>query len=322
MIGSFKTVIVMLLMLALGVGLGSLVMTGNNPATSAATNHPRTPATPTNGPFIKPVPEVTTQPAAEQQVAEQYLGVTFPRQSADIVARSEGRLEAVYVSLGDHLKPGDVIARIESSLITQQLEMAEASLRSIQAEEKNAEVEIKEAEARYDRREGLAEAGVLSKEELATAKVQVEKAGANLEVARARVAEQKARIKQIKESLAHTVIRAAFAGTVAARYLDPGGNVLSGTPIISLMRASDLWVRFAIPETRQATIIVGSAISFYIPGLGVAVPAVIEHVSPGVAAMSQELVVEARLNAPASLSGQIKPGSSGLVSLNTTSRRE
>ena len=43
-------------------------------------------------------------------VLDQYAGIIFARQLADIVARSDGRLEAVYVHLGDHLKPGDAIA--------------------------------------------------------------------------------------------------------------------------------------------------------------------------------------------------------------------
>src|SRR5262249_20163900 len=163
-----------------------------------------------------------------------------------------------------------------------------------------------EAEARYSRREGLVETGVLSKEELATAKVQVEKAGANLEAMRARVAEQIARIRQTKNSLDHTVVKAAFEGTVAARYLDPGATVHSGKPIISLMRSSDLWVRFAISETQLPAMTAGTPISFQIEGLNLAIPGVIEHVSPGMAAISQEVIVEARLKIPAGLSRQIK----------------
>lgn len=248
-------------------------------------------------------------------LSERYVGVIFARQTADIVARSEGRLEAVYASLGDHLKPGAVIARIESSSITQQLEMAQAVLRSAQAEERNAQVELKDAQSRYARREALVESGVLSQEELATAKIQVERAGTNLDVARARVAEQTARVEQSRESLADTVIRATFEGTVAARYLDAGAAVRSGAPIISLMRTDDLWVRFAVPDTNLAAVAIGSAVNFYLEELNIEIPAAIEHLSPGVAAISQELVVEAKLRIPAALKGRIKSGGSGLVSL-------
>lgn len=320
-LGSFKTFIMISVILLIGVGLGALLTTGNNPSINVIADNLQPSAASTPSLSAKPAPSPAVEAVSGAQATNQYLGVTFARQSADIIAQAEGRVEAVYVSLGDHLKAGDVIARIESYSITQQLEMATASLRSTQAEEHSAAAELKEAEARYSRREELARAGVLSKEELATAKVQVEKARATLEAMRARVAEQLARIKQTKNSLAHTVVKAAFEGTVAARYLDPGATVHSGNPIISLMRSSDLWVRFAISEMQQAAMTTGAPISFHIEGLSVAIPGVIEHVSPGVAAISQEVIVEAKLNIPAAFSGQIKPGGSGLVSLDSASGR-
>jgi RND family efflux transporter MFP subunit len=315
MLRSFNSLIVMLLMLALGIGLATLIMAGRSPRRNKVVNFPPATAVPTSSPAVKPVLDAVTRPAEGQMLSERYVGVIFARQSADIVARSEGRLEAIYASLGDHLKPGAVIARIESSSITQQLEMAQATLRSAQAEERNAQVELKDAQSRYARREALVESGVLSQEELAAAKVQVERAGANQDVARARVAEQMARVEQNRESLADTVIRATFEGTVAARYLDAGAAVRSGVPIISLMRTDDLWVRFAVPDTNQAAVAIGSAVNFYLEELNIEIPAAIEHLSPGVAAISQELVVEAKLRIPAALKGRIKSGGSGLVLL-------
>ena len=158
----------------------------------------------------------------------------FARQLVDIAARSDGRLEAVYVHLGDHLKPGDVVAQIESYAITQQLDIAEATLRSAQAEVRSASVELKDAEIRHTRRERLVNAGLLSKEELATAAVQVERARTTLEVAQARVAEQQRGSGKPKTRWPTPVITATFEGTVAARHLDPGAMVRVGSPVINL----------------------------------------------------------------------------------------
>jgi RND family efflux transporter MFP subunit len=244
---------------------------------------------------------------------DRYVGVIFARQLADIVARSEGRLEAVYVHLGDHLKPGDSIAKIESYALMQQLAMAEASLRSVQAEARSAEVERKDAEVRYSRREGLVKAGLLSKEELATANVQVERARTALEVAQARVAEQMARVRQTKDALANTLIKAPFEGTVAARYLDPGATVHAESPVINIIRSDDLWVRFATPDTQRATLPIGSTIRVHLEGLNVVIPGTIAHLAPGVDPLTREVVIEAKLHVPAVLRGQLKPGLSGSV---------
>jgi RND family efflux transporter MFP subunit len=315
MLRSFHIFMMMSLMLIIGMGLGMLIMTSHRSPVQAVAvvEAPQAAVPPALSPVVMPVPDPTVQATSVSQPPDHYVGVIFARQLADIVARSDGRLEAVYVHLGDHLKPGDVIARTESYAITQQLEMAEASRRSAQAEARSAEVELKDAEVRYNRRERLVKAGLLAKEELATANVQVERARTTLEVAQARVAEQMARVRQTKDALANTVIKATFEGTVAARYLDPGATVQVGNPVIKLMRSDDLWVRFATPEKKRATIPVGASVSVYLEGLPAVIPGMIEHTAPGVDTMSREVVVEAKLHVPAAWRAQIKPGLSGYV---------
>jgi RND family efflux transporter MFP subunit len=313
MLRPFSMFIAMLLMLAIGVGLGVLITTSHRSPTHAVVDPPQAASPLAPSPVVRPVPDPIAQSAAVQSVSDQYVGVIFARQLADIVARSDGRLEAVYVHLGDHLKPGDVIAKIESSAITQQLDIAEASLRSTQAEARSADVELKDAEVRYSRRERLVKAGFLSKEELATANVQVERARTTLEVAQARVTEQMARARQTKDALTNTVIKAPFEGTVAVRHLDPGATVQAGRPVINLMRADDVWVRFAAPEQQRATLPVGARVGVRLEGLPAVVPGMVEHLAPGVETMSREVIIEAKLHVPAVWRGQIKPGLSGSV---------
>ncbi len=310
---SFNSLIAMLLMLMLGVGLGMLIMTSRGSSVHAVAEAPQAAAASVPSPAVRPIPESLAPEVPTPQAPEQYVGVIFARQLVDIAARSDGRLEAVYAHLGDHLKPGDVIAQIESSAIRQQLAIAEASLRSAQAETRSTNIELKDAEVRHNRREGLVKAGLVSKEELATAAVQVERARTNLEVAQARVAEQMARVKQTKELLANTVISATFEGTVAARYLDPGAMVHVGSPVINLMRSEDLWVRFAAPEDRRVSMPVGASVGVRLEGLPEMIPGTIAHMAPGVDSMSREVVVEAKLHVPAVWRGQMQPGRSGYV---------
>ena len=319
---SGNALIAMLLMLIIGVGLGMLIMTGYHSSVHAVVEAPQAAATPVLGPAVRPIPESVAPEVPTPQAPDQYVGVIFAGQLVDMAARSDGRLEAVYVHLGDHLKPGDVIAQIESSAVRQQLEMAEASLRSAQAEVRSTTVALKDAEVRHKRREGLVKAGLVSGEELATAAVQVERARTNLEVAQARVAEQMARVKQTKEALANTTITATFEGTVAARYLDPGAMVHAGSPVIHLMRSEDLWVRFAAPEERRVTMPVGASVSVHLEGLPGVIPGTIAHIAPGVDSMSREVVVEAKLHVPAAWRGQMKPGLSGYVMATSGQRSD
>jgi RND family efflux transporter MFP subunit len=274
---SCNSLIAMLGMLLMGVGLGMLLMTSRVPSVHAVVEAPQAAAAPVPSPAVRPIPEAQAPEAPTPQAPEQYVGVIFARQLVDIAARSDGRLEAVYVHLGDHLRPGDVIAQIESSALRQQLAIAEASLRSAQAETRSTNVALKDAEVRHKRREGLVKAGLVSTEELATAAVQVERARTNLEVAQARVAEHMARVKQTKALLANTMITATFEGTVAAPYLDPGALVHIGSPVINLMRSEDLWVRFAAPEDRRVRMPVGASVGVHLGGLPGVMPGTIAH---------------------------------------------
>jgi RND family efflux transporter MFP subunit len=319
---SCHSLIAMLCMLLMGVGLGMLLMTSHDASVPAVVEAPRAVATPVLDPAVGPTSEPATPEAPTPPAPDQYVGVIFARHLVDMAARSEGRVEAVYVHLGDHLRPGDVIAQMESSAVRQQLAMAEASLRSAQAEVRSTTVELKDAEVRHTRREGLLKAGLISGEELATAAVQVERARTHLEVAQARVAEQRARVKQTQESLAHTVITATFEGTVAARYLDPGAMVRAGSPVINLMRSEDLWVRFAAPEERRVTMPVGTSVSVHLAEIPGVIPGRIAHLAPGVESMSREVIVEAQLHVPAAWRGQMKPGLSGYVVATSGQQRD
>ena len=241
----------------------------------------------------------------------EFIGVTIARDAIEVAAPSEGRLEAVYVNLGDRLKLGDRIARLNSDSIKRELAMARASLLATEADERRTQLALTEAEDRLSRRRTLAAEGLLSREEVVSAELQVKMAVSNLDAAKARVAEQQARVAQIEDSLSNSELRAPFAGIVAARLANPGSTVHPGSPVISLIREDDLWIRFAAPQARLAAVNVGSIIGVNIEafsGADSTTTAVVEHIAPTVDAVSQLLFVEARLKIPLAWRGRIKPG--------------
>src|SRR4249919_483022 len=99
---SGNALIAMLLMLIIGVGLGMLIMTSHHASVQAVVEAPQASATPVLGSAVRPTPEPVAQEAPTPPAPDQYVGVIFARQLVDIAARSDGRLDAVYVHLGDH----------------------------------------------------------------------------------------------------------------------------------------------------------------------------------------------------------------------------
>lgn len=302
---SINPAIVVLLLLAAGLGFVAFSLASGKTKldSTSAQAQPQT----LDRPEPRPEPLLETGEQPTNSIAE-FVGVTIALETIEVAASSEGRLEAVYVNLGDQLKPGDRIARINSDSINQSLAMARASLQAIQAEERRMQLALTEAEDKSSRRRTLAAEGLLSKEEVVSAELQVKMAATNLEAAKARIAEQQARVAQVADSLANTELRAPFAGTVAARLANAGQLVHSGSAVVSLIRADDLWIRFAVPQQQLASVSIGSIVGVNIEALNSATTAVVENIAPTVDAVSQLFFVEARLKIPTVWQGRIKPG--------------
>ena len=246
--------------------------------------------------------------AAVPRSAGQFLGVLLARSSIDIASGHEGRLDAVNVRLGDAVVSGESLARLEIPTVRFDLAMAEASAKAARVELDRAEVELAQAEEHGARREKLAAEGLASTEDLTTSRYQVRLAGVRIASAQAQIREKQARVEQLRHLSAETEIRAPFAGIIAARYANPGANVTPSTPILRLISAGDLFVRFAVPDEARSLATVGASVRVIV-GTAV-VRGIVDKIAPEVDAASRLVVVEARLGpedmpAGALLSGEI-----------------
>lgn len=216
------------------VGLLGLVLAGcgADPAPS-----PETPANPTGQDVQREVPtegsalqDTGNSRSSGTQEPKGFLGVVVTRDVVDVAAETTGRVESVAVQVGDIVARRDLLARLDTSDVEQDLEMARASLRAAKAEVQRIESQVREAETRYTRRSNLPD--IFSREEVEAARMEQETAQATLEAAQARVTEQETLVEQLRNRLQRTEIRAPFAGTVSVRYLDPGATVLPGAPVV------------------------------------------------------------------------------------------
>jgi RND family efflux transporter MFP subunit len=256
-----------------------------------------------------PAPKIAPKPAPAPPVEPEHkgwLGVVVSRESVDVTADSQGRLQAVYVSIGDRVKRGDRIASLDTRIAAQDLEMARSSLRGNEADERRAADEMSEAQARNDRRQKNPD--FFSKEDLADAALKAKTAGAALEVARSRTAEQKAKIQQLETSLGRNEIRAPFDGRVAERFADAGALVGPGTPVVRLISAGDLMVRAAVPPEEAHRLTPGNPVTATVRTLGLAVPGSIQRIAPEVDAASQMVLIEVRLDLTPDSASRLQTG--------------
>ena len=228
------------------------------------------------------------------------------RQSVDVKADSQGRLQTVSVSIGDHVRKGDPIATLDTSLAAQDLSMARSELRSAEVDERRAADEEAESLARNDRRQKNPD--FFSKEDLAQAALQAKTVTAAHEVARERVAQQRAKVQQLETSLSRNQIRAPFEGRVAERFADPGAVVGPGTAVIRLISAGDLLVRAAVPTEEARKLKEGAPVSVAVRTVDLRIPGTVQRIAPEVDAASQMVLIEVHLNPTPEMESRLQTG--------------
>jgi RND family efflux transporter MFP subunit len=238
-----------------------------------------------------------------------FIGVIVAHDSVDLVAKTNGRIQELVVRLGDHVVHDQVLARLDAKAAQQELAMAEASMRAAQAELDKTALEASQARERAARRSPEAANGqrLFSSEEVADARYQEKMAEPRVMTARATVAERVAKVKQLRAILSDLDLKAPFDGTISARYVDSGAVVGPTTPILRIINPDDLFVRFAIPEDRAATVAAGQKLRIAIETM-TDVPATVEKVAPEVDAASRMIVAEAKLDLTPAWKGRIRPG--------------
>ncbi|MCK4342135.1 MAG: efflux RND transporter periplasmic adaptor subunit [Phycisphaerae bacterium] len=251
---------------------------------------------------------VTTKPG--------YIGVVLAGRSVELAPSLEGELLSVSVELGQDVSKNQIIASIDAQPIRQELVIARAEVQRMLVQLSRAITVLKEAERRYNRIKSLRDDGVESEDELERARLAVDVSWLDIEVAKASLDEQWERLVQLRQKLADTEITAPFAGTVAARYLDPGARVGPRTPIVRLISADDLLIRFAVPESELEGIRKDAAVMAHIEVLNTSVAGTIRRIAPELDYASGRLVVEAQLDQQEAARRGIKPGMAGRVRIN------
>ncbi len=189
----------------------------------------------------------------ELQVISEYPGELFA-DAVDLAPRLPGRLASVPVRLGDKVKEGQLLAKLDDAELTHQLDEAEAALKASQARGRQASANLELARSELRRKAPLAADQLVSAQELAELQARVAGLEAQSAAAEAEAAQARARMGLLKKQLADTRITAPFAGTISERRLEPGAAVGPTTPVVRLVAEGPLQVRFRVPERDLAVL--------------------------------------------------------------------
>jgi HlyD family secretion protein len=192
----------------------------------------------------KPVaPTITTAPVTLGDLAE-TVGATGTLQAVTTVqvgTQVSGTIQELNADFNSLVRKGQVLARLDPSLIQSQIEQARANLIRAEADLERLRVALDDARSKLSRARELSEKKLIAQMELEAAEVAVRSAEAQLRSQQAGVTQSQASLRQNQVNLAHTVIESPIDGLVISRNVDVGQTVAASMSAPTLfVLAADL----------------------------------------------------------------------------------
>ncbi len=205
------------------------------------------------------------------------VGSLFPYEEVSVSSEVEGKVERVFVDVGDRVARGQPMVKVSPAELELTLEHQQAALRQARArlglaedgedlkdvraaaEVKRASADLKDAEQKYRRAKILFEQGLMPRQDLDEAESRYNAARAAYDLSvqvvenlRAQLAQSRATTALAKKKVADSVIRAPFAGHVKERTVTQGQYLRVQTPVITIVNTDPLRVRLKVPEKMAA----------------------------------------------------------------------
>jgi membrane fusion protein, multidrug efflux system len=231
--------------------------------------------------------------AGRRAIAASYSGTAplEPRAEAMVVAKTSGVALRVEAEVGDAVRAGQTLARLDG---------AHASLRTAQTA-----AQMRKLESNYARSRQLAAQQLISANDNEQLRYDLENA---------RAANRLANLE-----LSWTTVSAPIAGVVAERMIKPGNFVQANTPIFRIVDDSRLEATLNVPERELATLQAGLPVRLQVDALpGRDFQGRIDRISPVVDPGSGTFRVVAAFEG----GGTLKPGMFGRVVVDYDQRTD
>ena len=237
--------------------------------------------------------------------AEIKISGTVETTVTEVSFKLPGRVRARLVDEGQRVVAGQVVARLEDDELRQELAgreaelaAARAALAELQAGSRVEDIaqaeaavlrfkaESRRAEDEYLRSEQLFKREVIARRDLelalaardasaaalreASERLRQVKAGARSETrqqARARLQGVEALVSLARTRLDQATLLAPMAGMVLSKNIEAGEQVAPGTPVVTIGRLEEVWLRGYVPEDELPRIKLGQPVRVTVDGL-------------------------------------------------------
>src|SRR6187200_1489740 len=192
----------------------------------------------------KPVAPTITTARITRGVLAETVGATGTLQAVTTVqvgTQVSGTIQELNADFNSLVRKGQVLARLDPSLIQSQIEQARANLIRAEADLERLRVSLDDARTKLTRARELSDKKLIAQTELEAAEIAVRSAEAQLRSQQAGVTQSQASLQQNQVNLQHTVIESPIDGLVISRNVDVGQTVAASMSAPTLfVLAADL----------------------------------------------------------------------------------
>ena len=196
--------------------------------------------------------DLRTVAAGEAGSGPVITGSVQPEKRADLRAEVAAVVTQVLKGNGDAVKRGDLLMRLDDTVLRESLQSAEASARA-------ARQAFEQAERMVQRLKTLQGQGMTTVQALEDAEVRRNSAQSELAAAGSRVA-------GAQQQLRRTEVRAPFEGVVSERKASVGDTAQVGKELLKVIGPSSMRFEGQVSADRMHEIKVGQAVSFSVNG--------------------------------------------------------
>ena len=288
------------------------------------------------------LPEVEVMTVASGDLVETISASGKLRPVTEVAVSPDVSGEIVELNFreGDRVRKGDILLKIKQDLYLSIVEKAEAALGSLRAELNRQQAAARQAATALTRAKSLFAQQAISTSELEAAQAEYEMMNGQLNAARWNVRSGEASLKEARENLTKTVIRAPMDGTLSRLNVALGERVvgtsqMAGTELLRIADFSRMEVVTDVGENEVVRITPGDSVSLSLDayprltfsGLVTQIANSSKFVAAGIGQVAN---FEVRIAVqPASYEAllqddptPLKPGMSAVASIITRSRRD
>ena len=179
----------------------------------------------------------------KRQNVQKVVNATGEVRAIELVtvgAQVSGEIEKLYVSIGQNVKKGDLIAEIDSTTQQNEVYINKARLESYNAQLNAAQVSLKVAEKQYKRMQSLKKKNAASDEDLENAEDAYETAKSKVTELESTIKETEISLSTAETNLGYTKITAPLDGTIVSVPVKQGQTINAAMDTPAIVQIADL----------------------------------------------------------------------------------